>query len=157
MMPYGDFLRGLLGLAVFLGAAWAISENRKKIHYRAMIGGLAAQVIIALVLTRVPAVVDALGGIAFGVDNLQRSAESGAQFVFGYLGGGEQPFPKARPEASTFIFALQVIPAVLLVSALAALLWHWGVLRWIVQGSAWLFGRLFGVSGPVGVSTSACA
>lgn len=155
-MPYLDILRGCLGLMVFMGIAWALSENRKGIHYKAMAGGLLAQILIAVLLTRVPAVVDALGGIAHGVDNLQRSAESGASFTFGYLGGGEQPFVKANPQASTFIFALQVIPAVLLVSALAALLWHWGILRWIVQGAAWLFGRLFGVSGPVGVSTSAC-
>ena len=155
-MPHLDFLRGLLGLLVFLGIAWAISENRPAIHYRAIIGGLVAQILLALLLTQVPAVVNALGGIAHGVDNLQRSAESGAMFVFGYLGGGHQPFLMADPQASTFIFALQVIPAVLLVSALAALLWHWGILRWIVRGAAWLFGKLFGVSGPVGVSTSAC-
>lgn len=155
-MPYGDFLRGLLGILVFLGLAWAVSENRRGIHLRAMLGGLVAQIVIAVLLTQVPAVVSALGTIAHGVDQLQRSAESGAVFVFGYLGGGAQPFPKVAPEASTFIFALQVIPAVLLVSALSALLWHWGVLRWVVRGSAWLFGRLFGVSGPVGVSTSAC-
>ena len=155
-MPYLDFLRGLLGLLVFLSIAWAISENRPAIHYRAIVGGLIAQILIALFLTKVPAVVDALGGIAHGVDNLQRSAESGAMFVFGYLGGGNQPFLKSNPQASTFIFALQVIPAVLLVSALAALLWHWGPLRWIVRSSAWLFGKMFGVSGPVGVSTSAC-
>ena len=155
-MPYLDFLRAILGLVVFLGIAWAISENRRSVHYRAIAFGLVAQIAIALLLTRVPAVVGALGVLAHGVDNLQRSAESGATFVFGYLGGGDQPFVRANPQASTFIFALQVIPAVLLVSALAALLWHWGVLRWIVRGSAWLFGKLFGVSGPVGVSTSAC-
>ncbi|MCZ8172836.1 MAG: NupC/NupG family nucleoside CNT transporter, partial [Brevundimonas sp.] len=155
-MPYLDLLRAITGLFVFIGIAWLISENRKAIHYKAMAIGLVAQIAIALLLTRIPAVVDALGGLAHGVDNLQRSAESGAGFVFGYLGGGPQPFTKVDPQASTFIFALQVIPAVLLVSALAALLWHWGILRWIVQGAAWLFGRLFGVSGPVGVSTSAC-
>lgn len=155
-MPYNDMLRGVFGLFVFLGIAWVLSENRRGVNYKAIGGGLAIQILLAVVLTRVPAVVDALGGIAVGVDNLQRSAESGAEFVFGYLGGGDQPFVKANPQASTFIFALQVLPAVLLVSALAALLWHWGVLRWIVQGAAWLFGRAFGVSGPVGVSTSAC-
>jgi len=155
-MVIGELLRGLLGLAVFLGIAWAISENRREIHYRAMAGGLAAQIILAFLLTRALGVVDALGAVAHGVDNLQRAAEDGATFVFGYLGGGAQPFEKADPGASTFIFALQVVPAVLLVSALSALLWHWGILRWIVRGFAWLFGKLFGVSGPVGVSTSAC-
>lgn len=155
-MPYGELLRGILGLFVFLGIAWAISEKRREVNYKAIAGGLLAQIVIAVLLTRVPAVVEALGGLAHGVDNLQRSAESGATFVFGYLGGGQQPYQKVSPQASTFIFALQVIPAVLLVSALAALLWHWGVLRVIVRGSAWIFGKLFGVSGPVGVSTSAC-
>lgn len=143
-------------MAVFLLIAWVASENRRQVPLRMIAGGLALQVLFAIVLTKVPAVVDALGGVARGVVSLQSAAESGAGFVFGYLGGGAQPFVPAQGSASTFIFALQVIPAVLLVSALSALLWHWGVLRWIVQGAAWLFGRLFGVSGPVGVSTSAC-
>jgi CNT family concentrative nucleoside transporter len=104
----------------------------------------------------VPAVIAGLKGVTKAVDGLQKSAEAGAVFVFGYLGGGPQPFAEGTLEGSTFIFALQVLPAVLLVSALAAVLWHWGVLRWIVRGAAWLFGRAFGVSGPVGVSTSAC-
>ncbi len=155
-MPAGDILRALLGICVFIGLAWLISERRGEVSIKQILGGLAMQVMMAIVLTRVPGVVAGLGVLAYGVDGLQKSAESGAMFVFGYLGGGPQPFVKTTPEASTFIFSLQVIPAVLLVSALAALLWHWGVLRWIVRGSAWLFGRLFGVSGPVGVSTSAC-
>lgn len=149
-------MRALLGICVFIGLAWLISERRGEVSIKQILGGLAMQVMMAIVLTRVPGVVAGLGVLAYGVDGLQKSAESGAMFVFGYLGGGPQPFVKTTPEASTFIFSLQVIPAVLLVSALAALLWHWGVLRWIVRGSAWLFGRLFGVSGPVGVSTSAC-
>lgn len=155
-MAYADLGRGLIGLAVFLLIAWAVSEDRRRVPLRMVLGGLALQVLFAIVLTRIPAVVDALGSVARGVVNLQSAAESGAMFVFGYLGGGPQPFTPAQGAASTFIFALQVIPAVLLVSALAALLWHWGLLRWIVQGAAWIFGRLFGVSGPVGVSTSAC-
>ncbi len=155
-MAYADGVRGLVGLAVFLLIAWALSENRRQVPLRMIAGGLALQVLLAVVLTRVPAVVDALSGVARGVVSVQHAAQSGATFVFGYLGGGAQPFAPAQGSASTFIFALQVLPAVLLVSALAALLWHWGVLRWIVQGAAWVFGRLFGVSGPVGVSTSAC-
>ena len=155
-MPIGELVRALLGIVVFIGLAWLISEKRNQVSIKQILGGLFAQVLIAILLTRVPAVVSGLGAIAHGVDSVQRSAEAGAMFVFGYLGGGPQPFEPVSHEASTFIFALQVVPAVFLVSALAALLWHWGVLRWIVRGAAWLFGRLFGVSGPVGVSTSAC-
>ena len=155
-MPYGEIFRGLLGLCAFIGIAWLFSEKRKDVSIKLILGGLFAQILIAIILTRIPAVISGLKVITHGVDGLQKSAEAGSVFVFGYLGGGPQPFAEGTLEGSTFIFAFQVLPAVLLVSALAAVLWHWGVLRWIVRGSAWLFGKAFGVSGPVGVSTSAC-
>lgn len=148
--------RALLGLCVFPAFAWICSENRSAFRVRPLLIGLAMQVVLAVLLTRFPPIVTFLGGFARAVDAVQSSASAGATFVFGYLGGGTQPFVPAAGNPSTFIFGLQVLPAVLLVSALSALLWHWGVLRAIVRGSAWLFGRLFGVSGPVGVSTSAC-
>lgn len=152
----GEIARGVCGLAAFIGIAWLISEKRSSFSLRSVAVGLTIQIVLALILTRLPVVTGALGGLARGVDSLQASAGDGARFVFGYLGGGPQPFQAAAGNPSTFIFGLQVLPAVLLVSALAAVLWHWGVLRWIVRGAAWAFGRAFGVSGPVGVSTAAC-
>lgn len=152
----GEIGRAILGLCVFIAIAWLVSERRGRFPFRPLLVGLASQVILALLLTRVPQITGAFRQVARVVDAVQSSAAAGAIFVFGYLGGGPQPFSTSQPNASTFIFAAQALPAFLLVSALAALLWHWGVLRWIVRGSAWVFGRLFGVSGPVGVSTSAC-
>jgi len=152
----GEVARGLFGILAFLVLAWGLSEDRRAIRPRTIALGLTGQVILAVLLTRLPAISTAFGALARGVDAVQASAGAGANFVFGYLGGGPQPFVPAPGQPSTFIFGLQVLPAVLLVGALAAVLWHWGVLRWIVRGSAWLFGRAFGVSGPVGVSTSAC-
>lgn len=152
----GEIARGVCGLFAFIGIAWVISEKRSSFSPRAVAVGLAMQIVLALLLTRLPVVTFALGGLARGVDSLQAAAGDGVRFVFGYLGGGPQPFQAATGNPSTFIFGLQVLPAVLLVSALAAVLWHWGILRWIVRGAAWAFGRAFGVSGPVGVSTAAC-
>jgi len=149
-------MRACIGVAAFLGLAWLVSENRRAFAVRPVIVGLALQVVLALLLTRLPVITSALGGLAQAVDSVQSSAAAGATFVFGYLGGGPQPFVAARGNPSTFIFGLQVLPAVLLVSALAALLWHWGVLRWIVRIAARLLGRAMGVSGPVGVSSAAC-
>jgi CNT family concentrative nucleoside transporter len=156
-MEVGELLRGLLGIVVFVGVAWAISESRRRFPLRPVATGLAWQLGLAVLLTQVPPVTAALGAVARAVDSVQSSALAGARFVFGYLGGGPQPFAvDPSSGASTLIFAFQALPAVLLVSALSALLWHWGVLRVVVRGAAWLFGRLFGVSGPVGVSTSSC-
>lgn len=153
---WAEIARAVLGIGVFIAIAWLASERRREFPLKPVLIGLASQFALALILTRVPAVTDFFGWIAHGVDRIQASSEIGARFVFGYLSGGPQPFVPAQPAVSTAIFAFQGIPAVLFVSALAALLWHWKILRWFVAGAARLFGRLFGVSGPVGVSTSAC-
>lgn len=151
-----EIIRAVLGMAGFGGVAWLLSENRRHFPWRGILLALAYQLGFALLLTRVPLITSLLGGLAHGVDAVQSSATDGARFVFGYLGGGPEPYLRAPGATSTFIFAFQALPAILLVSALAALLWHWRLLQILVRGFAWIFGRLFGVSGPVGVSTSAC-
>jgi CNT family concentrative nucleoside transporter len=152
----GEILRGVLGIGVFLGLAWVASERRRAFPVKPIVVGLASQFVLVLFLTQVPAITTFFGLLAHGVDRIQAASVAGAKFVFGYLSGGPQPFVPSEPAVSTAIFAFQALPAIIFVSALSALLWHWKVLRWFVRGAAWLFGRLFGVSGPVGVSTSAC-
>ena len=53
--------------------------------------------------------------------------------MFGYLGGGSQPYAVANPQG-LFVFAFQVLPLILVISALSALLWHWGILKLIIRG-----------------------
>ena len=151
-----EILRAGGGVALFLFAAWALAGFRRAFGWRLLGFGLLAQIVLAALLTRIPAVERGFRWLAGGVEALQIASATGAQFVFGYLAGGPSPFAVANPPASTFVFGLQALPAILLVGALSALLWHWGPLRLLVRGSSWLFTRLFGVSGPVGVSTSAC-
>ncbi|MBM0105014.1 hypothetical protein JM946_09650 [Steroidobacter sp. S1-65] len=151
-----EIARAALGIGIFVAVAWLASEQRRRFPLKPIVIGLASQFVLALFLTRVPAVTTFFGFIARAVDRIQASSVAGAKFVFGYLSGGPQPFVLAEPAVSSAVFAFQSLPAIIFVSALSALLWHWKVLRWFVRGAAWLFGRLFGVSGPVGVSTSAC-
>lgn len=154
-MPDNETARALLGVVVFLALGWLLSENRRALPWRAVLIGLACQVSLALLLTKVPAITAAFAAATHAVDALQAASRAGSSFMFGYLGGGRAPFSVEDPGAA-FIFAFQALPAILLVGALSALLWHWKVLIWIVRAAAWAFGKLFGVSGPVGVSTSAC-
>jgi CNT family concentrative nucleoside transporter len=140
---------------VFLCIGWLLSENRRALPWRPVLVGLACQVTLALLLTKVPAITAGFAAATHAVDALQAASRAGSSFMFGYLGGGRAPFSMEDPGAA-FIFAFQALPAILLVGALSALLWHWKVLIVIVRAAAWAFGKLFGVSGPVGVSTSAC-
>ncbi len=149
-----EFMRAGLGLAVVAACFWAMAEQRRLSNLRPLLIGVFWAVGLAFLLTRVPSIAGLMEGLAQGANSLQRAASTGTQFVFGYLGGGPQPFAAAG--AIPFIFAFQALPSFLLVSALSALAWHWGILRRIVHALARLFGLLFGVSGPVGVATSAC-
>ena len=154
-MPDNETARALLGVVVFLGIGWLLSENRRALPWRPVLVGLACQITLAILLTKVPAITAGFAAATHAVDALQAASRAGSSFMFGYLGGGRAPFSMADPSAA-FIFAFQALPAILLVGALSALLWHWKVLIFIVRAAAWAFGKLFGVSGPVGVSTSAC-
>jgi CNT family concentrative nucleoside transporter len=87
------------------------------------------------------------------VEALQKATEAGTGFVFGYLGGGELPFAETKTGAA-YIFAFRALPLVLVISALATLLFYWGVLQRIVQAFAWVLRRTVGVGGPLGLGAA---
>ncbi len=128
-------MRGLLGIAAILIFAWVISEARFRVPWRVVVVGVLLQFALALLFLKFPPAAAAFLLLNRAVEALQRATEAGTGFVFGYLGGGELPFAETRPGAS-FIFAFRALPLVLVVSALATLLFYWGVLQRIVQGFA---------------------
>jgi concentrative nucleoside transporter, CNT family len=146
-------MRGVIGLLVLLGVAWLLSENRREIRWRTVLGGVALQILLALLLLRVPAAAAVLRLLDDGANALQRASEAGSGFVFGYLGGGPLPFAETSPGAS-FIIAFRALPLVIVISALAALLFHWGVLQRVTQGFAWLLRRAMGISGALALGAA---
>lgn len=155
-MALFDQLRGVIGIAVLLGLAWAASENRRG-HpgWRWIAGALLLQGLLAVLIVRVPIVWEAVGLVNNAVSAVEAATLKGSSYMFGYLGGAELPFalkPGAQPP---LVIAFQILPLVIVFSALAALLWHWGVLRWMVNGLSFLLRRSLGVSGVVGLSGGA--
>jgi CNT family concentrative nucleoside transporter len=146
----GGSVRGLLGIAALLLLAWAISEDRWRVPWRVVGAGVVLQVAVALLLLKLPPVAKAFLLLNDGVEALQKATDAGTGFVFGYLGGGPLPFAETHPGAS-FIFAFRALPLVLVISALATLLFHWGVLQRIVQAFAWVLRHSVGVGGPLGL------
>ena len=146
-MELFDQLRGLIGIAVLIGLAWMLSENRAaRPSARWIVGALLLQAALSLLIVRVPFVWDVVTLANEGVAAIERATLDGSSYMFGYLGGAELPFELkegAQP------------PLVIVFSALAALLWHWGVLRWLVNGLSFLLRRTLGVSGVVGLSGGA--
>ena len=62
------------------------------------------------------------------------------------MGGGVQPY-EVTNESALFVFAFQVLPLILVISALSALLWHWKILKWITRGFGFVFQKTMGLGG----------
>jgi len=84
---------------------------------------------------------------------LQDATDAGSAFLFGYLGGGALPFLELRP-GSSVILAFKILPLVLVISALSALLFHWGVLQRLTAVFALLLRRAMGLDGPLALAAA---
>lgn len=138
-----DILRGLLGLLVLLVLGVLFSMNRRAIRPRVVLAALAVQMAIGALVLFVPWGRVALGAAAAGVGHVIDYGNQGIAFVFGGLVG---PRMTELFGGDGFIFALRVLPAIIFVSALIAVLYHLGVMRWVVLGLGSLFQKLIGVS-----------
>lgn len=143
-----------LGLGVFLAAAWALSEDRRRASWRVALAGALFQLGLAVLFLKLPALKVAFAAVNELVAALQRATEAGTGFVFGYLGGAPLPFEERQPGAS-FILAFRALPLILVVSALSSLLTYWGVLPWVVRGFAALLRRGFRLGGALGFGVAA--
>ena len=97
---------GILGL---LALAWLFSEQRRAVDWRVPVGGLLAQLLLAVLLLKVPASRHFFEALNDMVVALQTATEAGTSFVFGYLGGGPLPFEQTRTGGS-LILAFRALP-----------------------------------------------
>jgi CNT family concentrative nucleoside transporter len=147
-------LQSALGIIVIIAIAWAVSEDRRAFEWRIVAGGLGLQLALALLLRMVPGARDVLFGLNGAVTALTEATRAGTSFVFGYLGGGEPPFAVANP-SNLVTLAFTVMPLIMTISALSAVLWHWGILGAIVRAMAYVLRRVMGIGGAVGLGAAA--
>ena len=146
--------QGLVGFFVLVGMAWFCGENRQAIQWRHVLAGLALQIVLAVLLVRLPVSQLLFIWLNRAVLALEQATTAGTTMVFGYLGGGSLPF--AEPfSGSTYILAFRALPLVLVVSAISSLLFYWKVLPVIVRAGSWLLEKALGVGGALGVSAMA--
>src|SRR5881394_3522284 len=141
-----DSIHALAGMAGLVALAWAASEARRTVPWRAVLIGLGLEVVLALICLKVPGVKGAFMALNDALLVLEKATQAGTSLVFGYLGGAPAPFPISAPEA-TFVLAFRALPIVLVISALSALLFYWRVLPAIVHAISWLLRKAMGVGG----------
>lgn len=148
------YLQALLGIAVFIAIVLPMSSNRRSINWKLVGIALALQFVICILLLKAPVIKEGLLFLNQAVGALGAATLKGSAFVFGYVGGGDTPFTITNPNAAV-TFAFQVLPLVIVMSALSALLWYWRILPIVIRGISWIFERALGTRGPSGLVATA--
>ena len=146
--------QSLVGIALTLAVCWALSEDRSRFPWKLALGAVFVQVSLVLLLFGLPGAQGVIQALNAGVDGLAAATAQGTQFVFGYMGGGTQPYAVTNP-GGLFVFAFQVLPLILVISALSALLWHWQILKWITRGFGFIFQKTMGLGGASALAVAA--
>jgi CNT family concentrative nucleoside transporter len=147
-------LQALFGILVFVVLAMPFSSNWRRINWKLVGFAIALQFIICALLLKVPGISDGLNYVNRAVGALGDATRKGTSFVFGYLGGGAAPFDVSNPKLLA-TFAFQVLPLVIVMSALSALLWYWRILPLVIKGISIIFERALGTRGPAGLVATA--
>jgi CNT family concentrative nucleoside transporter len=131
-----------VGFFVLTGLAWLCSANRRAMAWRTVAWGLGLQLLIGLLIFRVPGSRQLFLGLNHAVLALLESSKSGSRFLLGPLAADP-----GEPGSIGFILAFQVLPVVVFFSACTAALYHLRMLQPVVWLFAKIFHRTLGISG----------
>ncbi len=150
---------GVLGLLTMLGLAYLFSTDRKAIKLKTVAWGVGLQFALAVFVLNVSFGRTMFKAAGDAVTKLLSYSYAGSEFVFGQLGKAPWAAPTVTDAAgakqSLFIFAFGVLPTIIFISALFALLYHWGVMQIIIKALARFMTWLMGVSGAESMDVAA--
>ncbi|MGA3102728.1 MAG: Na+ dependent nucleoside transporter N-terminal domain-containing protein, partial [Terracidiphilus sp.] len=151
---------GVLGILAVLLAAYLFSTDRRHIRWRTIAWGLGLQITFAFIVLRSDwgsRFMTWAGGV---VTNMLSATFAGTQVLFGQLGlpnagrFGDLITDKAHPAAGA-IFAFQVLPTIIFISAFFAVLYHIGLMQIIIRGMAWIMLKTMRISGAESMNVAA--
>jgi CNT family concentrative nucleoside transporter len=142
----------VLGMLVMLGIAWGLSSHRKRFPWRVVLGGVAMQVTLALIVLQIPlgkAVFEFIGGV---ITSLLDCVDQGAGFVFGsdMVETSRGPMPAYRVS----LVAFKVLPTIIFFSSLMSILYYLGVMQLVVGAISRVMQRTLGTSGAETLSAA---
>lgn len=154
-MEWGwDNVRALIGIILIYGIAYGFSENKRAFPWRIVIGATVIQAALALILFGVPLIRSGLFQANLVVDSLISATAYGTSFVFGPVFGTQAGWEGLTGQPGP-IFAVHLLPLIIVIAALSAVLWHWHLLRWVTKSFAVVFSRLLGLGGATSLAVSA--
>lgn len=135
----------IFGVAVLIAIAYGLSAHRKSINWRTVGGAFAIQASLGAFILYVPAGKDILLKLSTGVQRLLEYGQEGINFIFGPVGD----------KSLGFIFAFNVLPAIIFFSSLIAVLYHIGIMSWIIRLIGGLLQLALKTSRPESMSAAA--
>jgi CNT family concentrative nucleoside transporter len=145
--PLGVRLVGLFGIVAILGIGFLLSSNRRAISWRVVAWGVGLQAAFAVFVLRIPVgqrIFQALGQFVTAVLGF---SYVGSAFVFGEVG--------KQHSSLGVIFAFQVLPAIIFVSALFAIMYYLGIMQLVVRVFAVVMNKVMGASGAESLNVAA--
>jgi CNT family concentrative nucleoside transporter len=138
---------GVLGILAVLLAAWLGSTNRRQIRWRTVAWGLGLQLVFAFLVLRFDYGQQAMAWAGGVVNAMLASTQAGTKILFGPLG---------VPTGSMgSIFAFQVLPTIIFISAFFAVLYHIGVMQIVIRALAWVMLKTMRISGAESMNVAA--
>ena len=148
--------QGLFGILLILAIAFLFSNNKKNINYRLVISGLGLQLLIGILVLKIPAVTSFFQLLGKAMGKIEQFSRQGAAFVYGGVGAmtptGVNDFVNGG-----FVFAFNVTATIILVCVLVALFYHFGIMQRIIAVIAKAMNTIMRVSGAEALSNVASA
>ncbi|MGA2218085.1 MAG: nucleoside transporter C-terminal domain-containing protein [Terracidiphilus sp.] len=151
-----DRFTGILGILAVLAAAWLGSTNRSHIRWRTVAWGLGLQVTFAFLVLRFDYGQRSMTWAGGVVNNMLSATFAGTRVLFGELGlPNAGAFGKAIAPSSGAIFAFQVLPTIIFISAFFAVLYHIGLMQIVIRAMAWIMLKTMRISGAESMNVAA--
>ncbi len=135
-----------LGIVVMIACAWLLSRDRKNFPWRTVLWGVGLQFTFAIFILKTPFGLAVFAAAQRIIDKLNLFAIEGARMVFGPLADGEV-LKNAFGPGNSYVFAVFISATIIVISALSALFYHWGILQRVVHAMAWVMRKAMRTSG----------
>jgi len=139
-------LIGVFGVFAILAIAVAFSSNRSAIQFRVVGAALALQALLAALVLYFPWGRVAINRLSDGVLAVIGFSKAGIDMVFG---------PLADTNIVGFSFAINVLPIIIFFAALMSVLYHLGIMQWLVKIIGGLLHRFIGTGSVESMNAAA--
>jgi len=136
----------LSGIVALIGVAWLLSEHRRRFPWRAVLWGLTLQFFLGWFILKTGPGERLFNACQQVVSRFIGFANEGNRLLFGPL-ADETAMSKAFGPENALFFALVLTGIIVLISTVSSILYHYGLLQWVVRAAAWVMRRTMGTSG----------